>query len=122
MMWVIAALNSLEPFFLWLMNVDVFQAANAWTKEARPSAEALVKKRLGDLAERLKGREWLEDRFSAGDLMMADALRMLDHTDLVKADPVLGPYLERCLARPAFKRAVDAQLANFTGEPPKGGF
>lgn len=117
MMWVIAALNSLEPFFLWLVNVDVFQAGNAWTKEARPSAEAMVKKRLGDLGERLKTREWLEDRFTAGDLMMAEALRMLDHTDLVKADPVLGPYLERCLARPAFKRAMEAQLADFTGEP-----
>jgi glutathione S-transferase len=74
--------------------------------------------KLASLARRLEGREYLEDRFTAGDLMMASVLRIPAHTDLVTADPVLGPYLERCTARPAFRRALDAQLADFTGEPP----
>jgi hypothetical protein len=30
---------------------------------------------------------------------------------------VLGPYLKRCEARPAFQRALAAQLADFTGQP-----
>lgn len=115
--WVFAALNSIEPSIGALIDVDIFNKDAAWAKEKRPSAEAFVKKRLGDLAQCLSGREWLEDRFTAGDLMMATVLRILRHTDLVTADPVLGPYLARCEARPAFQRALDAQLSSFAAAP-----
>jgi glutathione S-transferase len=40
-------------------------------------------------------------------------LRILRHTDLVEKRPVLAAYLARCEARPAFGRALDAQMANF---------
>jgi glutathione S-transferase len=73
----------------------------------------MVKKRLSDLAERLTGRDWLEDRFTAGDLMMATVLRILRHTDLVTSDPTLAPYLTRCEARPSFQKALADQLASF---------
>ncbi|MCW5690326.1 MAG: glutathione S-transferase family protein, partial [Pseudolabrys sp.] len=53
------------------------------------------------------------DNFTAGDLMMAAVLRILHRTDLVTRDARLAAYLERCLARPAFKRALDAQLGDF---------
>ena len=111
--WVFSALNSVEPFVFGLLNVDVFNRDAAWAKDARPSAEALVKKRLADLAERLNGRDWLEDRFTVGDLMMATVLRFLRHTDLVTSDPVLGPYLKRSEARPAFQKALADQMASF---------
>lgn len=117
MTWVVAALNSIEPFVMGLADVDVFHKDEAWAKESRPHDEAAVKKRLADLAERLAGREWLEDRFTAGDLMMACVLRTLAHTNLVTGDPVLGPYLARCEARPAFRRALDGQLSSFTAAP-----
>jgi glutathione S-transferase len=115
--WAIAALNSIDPFVLWLAVVDVFQSGEAWSKPARPYAAAAVQKRLDDLARWLDGRTWLEDRFSAGDLLMASALRGLARTDMVSGNTVLGPYLERCLARPAFVRALAGQLADFTGVP-----
>jgi glutathione S-transferase len=73
----------------------------------------MVKKRLADLAEWLTGRDWLEDRFTAGDLMMATVLRILRHTNLVTSDPTLATYLARCEARPAFQKAVADQLASF---------
>jgi glutathione S-transferase len=112
--WMFAALNSVEPSIMFLIMVDIFRAEEPWTKQARPTVEALVKKKLGDVAQHLSGREWLEgDRFSAGDLIMATTLRFLRHTDLVTADPVLGPYLKRCEARPAFQRALEAQLDSF---------
>jgi glutathione S-transferase len=117
MAWVFAALNSVEPFIMGLVNVDVFNSKEPWAKEARPSAEALVKKRLADLAERLSGREWLEDRFTVGDLMMASVLRIPHYSNLITSDPVLGPYLARCEARPAFQRALDAQLSSFAAAP-----
>jgi glutathione S-transferase len=116
--WVFAALNSIEPHLQNFTVLDVFFPDEAWAKARRPGAEAFARMKLASLARRLEGREYLEDRFTAGDLMMASVLRIPAHTDLVTADPVLGPYLERCTARPAFRRALDAQLADFTGEPP----
>jgi glutathione S-transferase len=111
--WVFAALNSVEPFIRGLIEVDIFSREEAWAKQSRPRWEGLVKKRLADLAERLAGRDWLEDRFTAGDLMMATVLRVLRHTDLVTSDPALAPYLARCEARPAFQKALADQMASF---------
>jgi glutathione S-transferase len=71
------------------------------------------------LARRLDGREWLEDRFTVADLMMVSVLRNLRHTDIVSADPVLGPYVARGEARPAFQRALAAQLATFKANAPE---
>jgi glutathione S-transferase len=56
---------------------------------------------------------WLEDRFTAGDLMIATVLRILRHTDLVTSDPTLAPYLARCEARPGFQKALSDQMASF---------
>ena len=111
--WVFAALNSVEPFIMGLIDVDLFSREEPWAKPSRAHWEAKVKKRLSDLAERLAGRDWLEDRFTVGDLMMVTVLRILRHTDLVTSDPVLGPYLTRCEARPAFQKALADQLASF---------
>ena len=45
--------------------------------------------------------------------MMSTVLRILDSTDIVTSDKRLAAYIERCTARPAFKRAMDAQLGDF---------
>lgn len=111
--WVFAALNSIEPFIMSLVSVDVFNREERWANESRPYWVGMVKKRLSDVTERLKGRDWLEDRFTVGDLMMATVLRILRHTDLVTSHPTLGPYLARCEARPAFQKALADQLASF---------
>ena len=46
-------------------------------------------------------------------LMMASVLQILRHTDLVESEPRLHAYLARCEARPAFGRALRAQMADF---------
>jgi glutathione S-transferase len=111
--WVFAALNSVEPFIMGLVNVDVFNSEAAWAKESRPYWEGMARKRLSDVAERLTGREWLDDRFTVGDLMMATVLRIPRHTDLVTSNATLTSYLARCEARPAFQKALADQLASF---------
>jgi len=111
--WVFAALNSVEPFIMSLVAVDLFAQQEPWAKPSRPYWEGMVKKRLSDLSERLAGRDWLEDRFTAGDLMMATVLRIPRHTDLVTSDRTLAPYLARCEARPAFQKALADQMASF---------
>ncbi len=117
MTWVLAALNSLEPMIAELSNIDLFNADAEWAKARRPEAENKVRERLGRLAGWLEQREYLEERFTAGDLLMTTVLRNLRHTDLVAEHPTLAAYVERCEARPAFERALAAQLAAFERNP-----
>ncbi len=112
--WLIAALNSVEPSILNLALIDIFYAKEEWAKLRRPGATEFVQRRLGGLSKALGGKPYLDgDRFTAGDLMMSTVLRILNYSDLVKSDARLWAYLERCTARPAFKRALDAQLGDF---------
>ena len=71
---------------------------------------ALVQKRLGVLEARLQTRDYLEDRFTAGDLLMTTVLRFLRHTELVSSRPALKAYQARCEARPAFQKALAAHM------------
>ncbi len=111
--WLFAAMNSVEPHVANLGNIDVFYADQEWAKLRRPSQEAFTRMKLASLAKRLDGKTWLEGRFTAADLMMVSVLRGLRHTDIVTSDPVLGPYVARGEGRPAFQRALAAQLAAF---------
>lgn len=115
--WMFAAVNSIDPFALTLLVLNIFHADAPWVEEARGPAIERLRKRLGDLSACLKGREWLEDRFTAGDLMVACVLRPLARKGLLDSDPVLTAYVKRCEARPAFQRALAAQMADFTGQP-----
>ena len=76
--------------------------------------------RLGQLSSRLGRADWLDDAFSAGDLMMVMVLRRLSSSGLLEKYPNLAAYVARGEARPAYKRAFDDQLAVFTGKPPTG--
>ena len=96
-----------------LGEIDLFAAGQEWAKVRRPEVETFVKRRLSELAACLGDRDYLEGRFTVGDLMMTTVLRVLRHTDLVAAEPRLKAYQERCAARPAFGRALGAQLAAF---------
>lgn len=112
--WVIAALSSIEPYVMNVATIDIFYANEEWAKLRRPGAVEFVQKRLSALSNALGGKPYLDgDCFTAGDLMMSTVLRILRHTDLVTSDKRLAAYVERCTARPAFKRALDAQLGDF---------
>ena len=118
--WVFAALNSVEPHIQNLALIDLFYKDEEWAKLRRPGALEFVEKRLAAVAGWLGEREYLEDRFTVGDLMMTTVLRILRHTDLVSAHPTLGPYQQRCEARPAFQKALADQLAPFAANAPAG--
>jgi glutathione S-transferase len=112
--WLIAALNSIEPFVMDVARIDIFYPNEEWAKLRRPGAVEFVQKRLSSLSKTLGDKAWLDgDRFTAGDLMMSTVLRILKHTDIVTSDKRLAAYVERCTARPAFKRALDAQIGDF---------
>lgn len=117
--WMFAAMNSIEPMLLELTNVDLFARDEAWAELRRPSLVVTIDKRLGQLAAAVGDRAYLEGPFTAGDLLMASALRALDHTDLLEAHPALAAYQRRCLARPAFAAAIAAQLEELRTEMPE---
>lgn len=111
--WLFAALNTVEPPIQQLAVIDFFHPEESWARQRRPGAVADIQQRLDQLGARLAGRDYLEERFTAGDLMMATVLRNLRQTDLVTGMPVLDAYLRRCQDRPAFGRALTAQMAAF---------
>jgi glutathione S-transferase len=111
--WMFAALNSVEPSIMSLIQVDLKFAGDAAATQVREAAVDAVKGRLESVAAWLGERDYLEDRFTAGDLLMVTVLRILRHTDMVTAMPALAAYRERCEARPAFQKALAAQMAVF---------
>ena len=111
--WSYAALNSVEPALQNLTLIDVFYADQEWAKLRRPGAADFARLKLQRVADWLGDSEWLEDRFTIGDLMMVTVLRILRHTELVGERRNLAGYLARGEARPAFQRALAAQLRDF---------
>jgi glutathione S-transferase len=116
--WLIAALNSVEPAIFELINIDIFNRGQEWTRERRPQVVEKIEARLKLLAEALGDNDWFEDRFTIGDLMMVSVLRNLRHTDLVAGQPRLAAIVARGEARPAFQRALNDQLAVFRENQP----
>ena len=111
--WMFAALNSIEVVIQPLAEMDLFFSKQDWAAGYRTLLEGRVKTRLKELAASLGEKPYLEGDFSAGDLLMSTVLRILSHTDYVKNEPLLASYQQRCEDRPAFRRALDAQLACF---------
>lgn len=116
--WMFAALNSVEPHVQNLAEIDLFHADAEWAPLRRPAVVDMAKARLANLSTWLDGRDYLEDRFTAGDLLMTTVLRILRHTDLVAQMPVLEAYRLRCEARPAFQKALADQMAPFAANAP----
>ncbi len=110
--WVIAALNSIEPFLMQVALIDLFYASEEWAKLRRPGAVEFAQKRLKGLSDALGNKRYLDgERFTVGDLMMSSVLRILP--ELTNTHANLAAYVERCTTRPAFQRALAAQLGDF---------
>lgn len=112
-MWMFAALSTVEPGIMELSMLKVLDRDKPWYEQRLPVVEANVRQRLGDLSRRLGDADWLDGAFSAGDLLMANVLRRLKTSGLLDEHPNVAAYVARAEARPAFKRAFDAQLAVF---------
>jgi glutathione S-transferase len=116
--WMFAALNSVEQFVQMLAEIDLFAGGQEWAKLRRPTVLAATTARLSTLTQWLEGREYLEGRFTAADLLMTTVLRILRHTDLVSGFPALRDYQRRCEARPAFQKALGDHMASFAANAP----
>lgn len=109
--WLIAALNSMEmasvPWsmfhFMGQTDTQMFGFFNNWVKELR------VKRLETVLAQ----CDWLAGSFSVADILMVDVLRLIDRFKGLDEAPNCKRYVERAMARPAFKKAYADQMAHF---------
>jgi glutathione S-transferase len=116
--WMFAALNTVEPPILDRGIAILLEHDKAWFDERLLLLEDRVRVRLGELSHRLGAADWLDDAFSAGDLLMVTVLRRLSGSTLLDDYPNLAAYVARGEARPAYQRAFANQLAVFRGSQP----
>ena len=115
--WLFSALNSVEPVVQRIVHYDIFQKDKPWAPDAREASLGLCKQKLKRVDDALAGKDWLAGQFSVADIAMVTVLNVLRHTDLVAEYPALAAYKARGEARPAYKRALEAQYADFVTEP-----
>jgi glutathione S-transferase len=118
--WMFAALNTVEPPILELGTARILERDKPWYEARMPLVEDRVRNKLDQLSIRLGDADWLDGPFSAGDLMMVSVLLRLRSSGILNDYPNLAAYVARGEARPAYKRAFDAQLAVNTGKPTTG--
>ena len=111
--WMFAALDTVEPPIFDRALCNILERDEPWYEQRLRFLEDSIRKRLDALSSRLGGADWLDGAFSAGDLLMVTVLRRLQGSGMLEEYPNLAAYVARGEARPAFKRAFDAQLAVF---------
>jgi len=109
--WMFAAKSTVEPAIVEREAAILFERDKEWYDKRMPMLDERVRARLTDLSNRLADAEWLDGEFSAGDLLMINVLRRPAATPLLEER--LAAYVARGEARPAFKRAFEAQAAVF---------
>ncbi|WP_028034253.1 glutathione S-transferase family protein [Chelativorans sp. J32] len=111
--WMFAALSTIEPPVVEREMARYLEGEETWYEQRLPLVEGRIRNRLRELSDRLGDADWLDGAFSAGDLLMVTVLRRLEGSGLVEEYQNLSAYVDRGKARPAYKRAFEAQLAVF---------
>jgi glutathione S-transferase len=112
--WLIAGLNSVEPYVMQLAMCDIFEADRDWAKPRRSKVLEDLHARLKDLADALGDKETLDGgAFTYGDLIMVSVLGGLRGTSVLDEHPNLAAYVARGEARPAHVKAMADHLAVF---------
>jgi glutathione S-transferase len=118
--WLFAGLNSVEPSCGRYFAYSVFNADQDWAAGAKESVTPLLRQKLKRVSDALGDKDWLAGEFSIADIMMVTVLNSLKGTGFVAEYPKLAAYHARGTARPAYQRALAAQMADFDGPAPTG--
>ena len=113
--WMFAALNSFEPDVMGVIGLAFLPAGAQWTQQRRPALEEALEKRLASLETWLSQRDYLVDRFSVADILMAWQLKLVETTGALARFPALDNYYRRCTARPAYIKALADHMAVYQG-------
>jgi glutathione S-transferase len=112
--WMFAAVSTVEPPIVEREAAGYTAADKSWYAEHLEMVEGRLRVRLSELSAALGDGDWLDGAFSAGDLMMVMVLRRLNGSALLAEHANLAAYVARGEARPAFRRAYEAQAAVFS--------
>ncbi|TFZ43068.1 glutathione S-transferase family protein [Stenotrophomonas maltophilia] len=112
-MWVFAALNTVEPPIVERSMAWVLEREQPWYAQRLVTLDERVRMRLSQLSAWLGTASWLDRDFSVGDLMMASVLLRLKSSGILDEYTQLVAYVARATQRPAYQRAFAAQLAVF---------
>lgn len=112
-MWMFAALSTVEPPIVDRDVVEYFEGGKSWQSERFAMVDERIRGRLNQIAARMGDSEWLDGAFSAADIIMVHVLRRLEGSGLLEEYPTLAAYIARAETRPAYKRAFAAQKAVF---------
>jgi glutathione S-transferase len=107
-MWMFAAVNTVEPPILELSTAKLVERDEPWHDERVPLVADRIRVRLNQLSTRLGDADWLDGAFSAGDLMMVSVLLRSRPSGILDEYPNLAAYVARGEARPAYQRAFAA--------------
>lgn len=119
--WLVAALNSVEPYVMAIAINDIFEADREWSKARHAKVIEDLHGRLQDLEVALGDKQWIDgDTFTVGDLMLISVLGGLRGTDQLDGFRKLAAYVARGEARPAHRKAMADQLALYTEERTDG--
>jgi glutathione S-transferase len=111
--WMFAAINTVEPPILDLQTAKFLEGDKPWAAERLPLVMDRIRKPLHQLSAWLGDADWLDGKFTAGDLMMVAVLLRLKPSGILDEFPKLAAYVARGEARPAYQRAFAAQLTVF---------
>ncbi|WP_233842908.1 glutathione S-transferase family protein [Dyella sp. 2HG41-7] len=117
-MWMFAAVNSVEPPIFDLTTAKIVEGDKPWAEQRIALVKDRIRQRLAQLSDRLGDAQWLDGEFSAGDLLMVSVLLRSRPSGILDEFPNLAAYVARGEARPAYKRAFAAQLAVNTAPLP----
>jgi len=109
--WMFAAFSTIEQPILDRTTAVILERDAPWHDQRLPLVDDRIRKRLAEISRHLGDSDWLDGAFSAGDLVMVGVLRRLQRSGLLNEFPNVAGYVARGEARPAFRRAFEAQLA-----------
>lgn len=106
--WCFAAVSTVGSTLVSLDVVEIFDSEKM-APQLHTDVRKLASRWLEDLERHLHARAWIAtDNFTVADLMMAGVLRDIRKTDLMDPFPKLKAYYQRCFARPAWQRTLEA--------------
>jgi len=118
--WMFAAGDTVKAPIIEREGAILTERDKSWHAERMAVLDTRVRTRLGELSDRLGRADWLEGAFSAADIMMVGLLRRPAAASFLGEFSNLAAYVARGEARPAFKRAFEAQYAVFADKQSDG--
>jgi glutathione S-transferase len=106
--WCFAAVATLGATFVCLDFIGMFDTDKAAPK-LHEEVPKIASRWLEHVERRLQDRQWIAcDEFTVADFMLASVFRYIRKTDLMEPFPKIKEYYERCHARPAWQRTMEA--------------